>query len=481
MSISFANKLSKIVDLNGDENDPLNVNKNILDNKNVQNTSNKCLYVRKIDEKETSNAPIIKAIYDSFNNPDDYFSVNSPVRVNSNVELKKIVLFDNRDKKKLTNRRSPQKKPNMNVSRISDVSRSIPLKDKQNNNLTNNNNYEIIDYNTLKNIFEYFKTENLKNKENRINEMSISRHINTSNLNRSNNYSISNIEDKNNSNNNIYSENNNVNYPYDLYKSLDYQNKQINAKKKNEKKVTNMSKFISKKISKDEEDLLINKVDLFKYKRDILTGINKEKIQDEKFGKFQWNMSLRRPSNFKGKRELFVNVNTDRDPLWGLLVERSPNHKELAVKPGYNLNQKEFVKFEKNENIQKNKEHLNTVKNLDGLNVNGSNLLDLEYKREMSTKGRKVLHKVFVENGKTILDQDINKVFGEETFYRNYENKHKYNYNLNDDNSDINRYEGENVHYKYGQNGKRSRIISSISRSLDRSIKNSNSPLPTDF
>ena len=164
MSISLVNKLTKIVDLNGDENDPLNVNKNILDSKNSQNTSNKCLYVRKVDENETSNAPIIKAIYDSFNNPDEYFSVNSPVRVNTNIDLKKIVLFDNRDKKKLTNRRSPQKKPNMNVSRVSDVSRSNPLKDKQNNNLTNNNNYEIIDYNTLKNIFEYFKTENLKNK-----------------------------------------------------------------------------------------------------------------------------------------------------------------------------------------------------------------------------------------------------------------------------------------------------------------------------
>ena len=228
MSISLANKSTKLIDLNGDENDPLNVNKNILDNKNIQNSSNKCLYVRKVDENETSNAPIIKAIYDSFNNPDDYFS--SPVRVNTNIELKKIVLFDNRDKKKFTIRRSPQKKNNINASRASDVSRSIPLKDKQNNNLTNNNNYEIIDYNTLKNIFEYFKTENLKNRENRINEMSISRHINTSNLNRSNNYSISNIEDKNNSNSNIYTENNNVNYPYDLYKSLDYQNKQIIAK-----------------------------------------------------------------------------------------------------------------------------------------------------------------------------------------------------------------------------------------------------------
>ena len=61
-----------------------------------------------------------------------------------------------------------------------------------------------------------------------------------------------------------------------------------------------------------------------------------------------------------------------------------------------------------------------------------SNLFDVEYKREMSTKGRKILYKAFVENGKLILNQDINTVFGEQTLYKNYENKNKNNYSTNE-------------------------------------------------
>ena len=148
-------------------------------------------------------------------------------------------------------------------------------------------------------------------------------------------------------------------------------------------------------------------------------------------------MDLRRPKNFRGLRQLHINVNSEKNPFWGVIVERCPEQKEKAVRPGYNLNQKEFEKFSKNKNIQKNSKSLNIIKNLDDLNVNGTNLLDLEFKREMSTKGRKILHKVFIENGKTILDKDINNLFGEETLYKNYENNNNY----------IN--EGQNIHYKF--------------------------------
>ena len=50
----------------------------------------------------------------------------------------------------------------------------------------------------------------------------------------------------------------------------------------------------------------------------------------------------------------------------------------------------------------------------------------------MSTKGRKILHKAFVENGKAVLNQDINTVFGEKTLYKNYENANKNVYDIND-------------------------------------------------
>ena len=354
-------------------------------------------------------------------------------------------------------RRGPSKKT-MNSTRMSDMNKSVYGKDKVN---SVSNNDEIIDNSTLKNIFESFKYEVNINKHLRKNEMSISRSIN--NLNKSNNYSINNYEERHNPNSNNIK---NINYPFELYHSLDYQHKQIIAKKKNLKKLIRISKFISKKIKKNEDDLLLNKVDLFKYKKDILSEINKDK-NDEKFGKFKWRMSLRKPDDYNGIKKLFVNVSNELNPFWGTIVDRSPIHKELAVKPGYNLKQKEFVKFAKNENIQKNIEYLNNVKNLDDISVNGSNLLDLEYKREMSTKGKKILHKFFVENGKTILDQDINKVFGEETFYKNYQNKNKYNYSLSDRNIGFHSLDSKKPKFKIKPISKKHKLINSFSRNLE--------------
>ena len=56
----------------------------------------------------------------------------------------------------------------------------------------------------------------------------------------------------------------------------------------------------------------------------------------------------------------------------------------------------------------------------------------------MISKRIKILHKVFIENGKEILDTDINEVFGPETIYKNYpkeiikyEKKNISNSNLN--------------------------------------------------
>ena len=163
-------------------------------------------------------------------------------------------------------------------------------------------------------------------------------------------------------------------------------------------------------------------------------------------------MSLRKPNDFKGIKKLFVNVSSELNPFWGIIVDRSPNYKELAVKPGY---------------IQKNVEYLNNVKNLDDISVNGSNLLDLEYKREMSTKGKKILHKFFVENGKTILEQDINKVFGEETFYKNYLNKNKYNYSLSEINIGVHSLDRKKPNFKIKPISKKNKKINSFSRNIE--------------
>ena len=58
---------------------------------------------------------------------------------------------------------------------------------------------------------------------------------------------------------------------------------------------------------------------------------------------------------------------------------------------------------------------------MEDLSVEGKNLYNLEYKREIiDSKNNKILHKVFVENGKAISLTDINNLYGNNTFYKDY-------------------------------------------------------------
>ena len=46
-------------------------------------------------------------------------------------------------------------------------------------------------------------------------------------------------------------------------------------------------------------------------------------------------------------------------------------------------------------------------------------MYNVEHKREiLDNKNKKIWHKVFMENGKATSLADINKIFGDETFYK---------------------------------------------------------------
>ena len=404
-----------------EENKTNSENINIISNNNPINThSDKkiCLYIRPISIIEKNDEKINNLIQSSFNDPDKFFSIDSPVQVGTRIKLQKLNLSPQKDKHRASHSvRLPQKKVNMSTKiSVTDTSRSLyPIKEKQGSTSLMLNK-EFIDNNNLKKIFENYKNQIYRNRNLRKNENSYSR-------------SVKDINKSSSTYNNSKTINDQAQFPYELYKSLNYQNKLINYDLDYSRRIKNISKILSKKSNKPESDLLFNKVDLFKYKKEILSKASKDKIPE----KFIFNNSLRRPPNFKGKREFHINVNNDRNPFWGVMVERYPNLKELSVKPGYNLNQKEFLKFSRDmNNVNKNKDNVSCIKNLDDLNVVGNDLFDLEFKREMSTKGRKILHKAFVENGKAVLNQDINTVFGEKTLYKNYENANKNVYDIND-------------------------------------------------
>lgn len=382
---------------------------------NVQNT-NKILFSRRINNEEKNKRKINLEFDKYFNDPESYFSNSTPIQIGNKVTIKSMDLAGNKD----SNKKMPSKFCNSPKGNLSNSFIKITKQESNNNKPTGfgkknfNSYYDIIDNKTLEFIYQNFKLERSRNKQSNNPDISLSRSVSNR---REKSLPIKLAKNTQGSKKLIF--------PYDLLNSLNHQNKQISLMKSNIKSTKNLSKYLSKKLRKNENDLLINNLDLYRYKKEILSGINKERNKEEKFGKFQWKMNLRKSPNFIGENKLYINLTTESNPLFGLLIDKCPYTREYAIKSGYNLNQKEFIKFENNKNI-KDSQNLTNVKKLDDLNITGKNLLKLEYNREMSSQGRKKLYRVFIENGKAIFDKDINQIFGEETIYKNYENKYNY-------------------------------------------------------
>ena len=167
----------------------------------------------------------------------------------------------------------------------------------------------------------------------------------------------------------------------------------------------------------------MNKIDLYRFKKEVINEIENRKPLDERYGRFKWNISLRKPDYFKGVRDSYINLKGERfNPFWSIVIERSPKLKNLSIIPRHG-NKRNNLYESKNRSLNAiyTTPSFKTIENLEDLTVDGKNLYKLEYKREITdSKERKILHKVFIENGKAITHNEINNLFGHDTFYKNY-------------------------------------------------------------
>ena len=378
------------------------------------------------------NRKIKSEVSDFFQSPDKYFDANSPVSINKRISLKKIFPLEKIEIQNKVN--SNNTKISLRMSRNNSRSTS-PLRERytSSNNINNNKenqtirkNFEVIDNEKLKNIFKSFKKS-----------------MNMQNDNR-------NIPSVQNINNNEYinsNNNSNLTIPRQLSFNLNIQNRRLRSKKCLDRQTRNISKYLSRKLHKNESDLLFNNVHLYRFKKEIMDNNDEnDKKDNQKFTDqnclHKWVSSLRRPKNYQGKIESYINVSNENNPLWSLVVERYPKMKEMSVKSGYNLNNKDFNDFKRKRNLSSaNSIKLRSVENLDKINVKGEKLFNVEYNREMSNNISKILHKVFIDNGKVILYKDVNDMFGNETIYKNYDfhnNESSYaNRSLNNMNSNL--------------------------------------------
>jgi len=367
------------------------------------------LLVRKYDSNEIPKKIIKSEISNFFNSPDKYLDLNSCIQINKRLNKKKIFPLDNLiHKTKQLNIKDSLKSARNNNSKLTisyrEKHQMTNITSNKDNNPTIKKNFLTIDNENLKNIFKSYK-----------NNFQVPKQKGSNNLL----YNIS----------NSYSNrgNNSDNMPKDLSLSLSIQNRRLLNKKNSDKQNRNLSKYLSRKLHKNESDLLINGVHLYRFKKEILDNDedeknNKKKITEQS-SSFRWISSLRRYNNFYGRKESYLNVGSENNPLWSIVVERYPVMKEISVKAGYNLNSKNFRDFKKRRNLSSlNYEKLENFENFDKVNIKGKKLFNVEYNREMSNNNNKILHKVFVDNGKVILYKDVNNLFGHKTIYKDYNN-----------------------------------------------------------
>ena len=368
------------------------------------------LLLRKLSSSTTNKNVIKSEISEYFNSPDKFFNPNSNIVINRKINLKKIIHIEENKPSahKTFGRRDSFRSNKNNTSKLSYLKEKNSIYNKfssdDKDDHSQGKNFELIDKERLRSIFISFKnaSKNIikKNKNTSINEEKTNSKID--------------FEKKDKKEENI---------PKQLSLDLGIQKRHLLKKKNLDKKSHETSKYLSLKLHKNENDLLFNSVHLYRYKKEIL-GKEDTKEFDKVNNQsclFKWTSSLRRPKNFYGKRESYINVGGENNPLWSIVVEKYPITKEVSVQSGYNLDNKDFKDFiRKRNNDSKSNEKIKKVEDLDEIGIDGKSLYDLEYNREMSGNKRKILHNVFIENGKAILYRDVNKIFGHETIYKNY-------------------------------------------------------------
>lgn len=351
-----------------------------FNNKSFQKNE-KAFFIKKIDINKSKE--IKSTINNYFFNPSTYFSADSPIRLGKKPEVTDNSYLRSKKAKRLTNLNMS----NSSRSKIYTKTEKEKEKEKGANQFLDSNKYELIDNKKLKDVFDSFK--------NRIN----------------------------NEKKKQYLKYNNSDLPLNINMSLRNQHESLLKLNKNKINKELLEKILLKKSKKNKEDLISNKIDNYLYKQEIFKNIESKKVMSENNSRKDWELSLRRPVKIDGIRRSIININTDKYPFYSFIIEKSNDLKVTSVKPGINLNTNYIKKAIKTAKTYSslNDIKINKLKNLYELKIKGDDIFNIEFNREMNSKKKKILHKAFIDNGRIILSTEINRVFGKQTFYKNYD------------------------------------------------------------
>ena len=226
-------------------------------------------------------------------------------------------------------------------------------------------------------------------------------------------------------------------FPFPIKKSLINQEK-IFKKLIKEKRIKNkiQEKLKKKSNKRNNEDLLINKNNIFDLKNEEISIIDKNLTIDNKYRDNLWNITLRNlPHKGKYEKVGYTNVGNNYEPRYTFFNINKTI--EYFHNPRYKSEERK-----KNKNILSNlngdnynlkiKQNLKLLQSIKDLEINGKNLLDVEEKRETESKGRKIIYKSKeldyllykqAEKSKNFSDKDmktiLDNIYEEKDYSRN--------------------------------------------------------------
>jgi len=227
-----------------------------------------------------------------------------------------------------------------------------------------------------------------------------------------------------------------TNFP--IRKSLINQEKKLRKFIKEKKLKNNMLEKLKKKCNKrNNEDLLINKNNIFDLKSEEFSIIDKNLTIDNKYRDNLWTITLRNlPHKGKYEKVGYINVGNNYEPRYTFF--NINNTIEYFNNPRYRSEERKKVKNilsnlnENNYNLKIN-QNLKIFQSIKDLEIKGKNLLDIEEKRETEAKGRKIIYKrkeldylLYKQSykNKNYSDKDmktiLDNIYEEKDYSRNY-------------------------------------------------------------
>ena len=150
------------------------------------------------------------------------------------------------------------------------------------------------------------------------------------------------------------------------------QNKRTNTQK--------YLKYLSKKCKKKENELLINNIEDFRLKKQLMEYIENNKILAERFGNNYWLFSLRRLDKNDFTRVNYVNIGNNDREIWKRYIDYPDRDVELTNDPFNQTKNKNTIQFNFKKVFKNKINKLPDINKFNDIKIEGKNLATKEYK-----------------------------------------------------------------------------------------------------